>query len=176
MLQLHQTLEKSGSLSGTVRTVQGILTEGVPADMRVMVTDCMNARHTANTTECVICTSAFTAKDLLSSANYERCRHTLYPCGHSATCGKCAKQLWETTQRCPLCRRQVTKKPRIFRPGRQQCTMMVDGIDAGSITWWRLLWYFLWLSCSCLEPFPPMEKGGSTSASWLFISESRDLD
>lgn len=120
MLKLHTTLAGSKTLSGTVRNVQKILSDDVPKDVQVMVVDCLNNRHTVSAKECVVCTSDFTAEDLLSVDTSERCRHTVYPCGHSALCGKCAKRIYQTTRICPLCRAFMTKRPKIFRPGRQQ--------------------------------------------------------
>ncbi|GMH43519.1 hypothetical protein BSKO_11441 [Bryopsis sp. KO-2023] len=121
LLQLHQSnqsMDNRQNLAGVVREVKNNVE--VPEDLQVMVDDILESRHGLHNKACVVCMEDFTAEDLLSAQHMDRCRHALYPCGHSVLCGVCAKKLWFSTRKCPLCRTEMTKKPRLFKPGRWQ--------------------------------------------------------
>lgn len=120
LLDLHRSLGTTGGLNEWVKTIQKTSSTEVPEDMKVMVDDCLNHKTGVHTGECILCFSEFTAADLLSVETSDKCRHSIYPCGHAAVCGTCAKKLWLSTRRCPLCRVEMTKKPKIFKPGRWQ--------------------------------------------------------
>lgn len=98
-----------------------------------MVDDCLNHKTGVHTGECILCFSEFTAADLLSVETSDKCRHSIHPCGHAAICGACAKQLWVTTKRCPLCRAEMTRKPKIFKPGRWQKDWFLNEEPEGSM-------------------------------------------
>ncbi|GMH43181.1 hypothetical protein BSKO_11103 [Bryopsis sp. KO-2023] len=153
MLKLHETLEKSGELLGTMRTVERIIAEGPSSGARTRSGEVARStpgiRHAleiseleaqreggkepegeatgneverfdySDTKECVTCNSDFSTESFILIKPKERCRHLIRPCGH-IICGKCARQVWSTTKRCPVCSGEMMKKPKIFRPPRYQ--------------------------------------------------------
>ncbi|GMH43264.1 hypothetical protein BSKO_11186 [Bryopsis sp. KO-2023] len=120
LLELHQSLNATEGLAAAVRGIQQTSSSEIPEDIKVMVEDCFNARRGLTATACVVCFTDFTAADLLSAKTSEKCRHAIYPCGHAVVCGGCAKRIWSTSRKCPICRVDMNRSPKIFKPGRWQ--------------------------------------------------------
>lgn len=118
LLELHTTLQSSGVQERNVKTMQKLLLQQLPKDIQRMVGDCLNSDNGLDIPACIRCNTEFTDASLWSPETNRRCRHTLFPCGHAVVCGGCARELWATSQPCPLCNTIMTKKPKMFKPGR----------------------------------------------------------
>ncbi|GMH42436.1 hypothetical protein BSKO_10355 [Bryopsis sp. KO-2023] len=119
MLTLHRTLQTSGVDGETVRSLQKLLSHELPKDVQKMVGDCLNTENGLDVGACLVCDKEFTDDALQSVETNRNCRHNLYPCRHAVLCGSCARELWATTRICPVCNVTMTKKPKMFKPGRQ---------------------------------------------------------
>lgn len=118
LLELHTTLQSSGVQEQNVKTMQKLLMQQLPKDIQRMVGDCLNSENGLDVPACIVCRTEFTDASLWSPETNRRCRHTLFPCNHAVVCGGCARELWANNQVCPLCNTLMTKKPKMFKPGR----------------------------------------------------------